>query len=109
MAKLFINFKDKKRIYNRNKLISRRVCRKRIKIIKKKTYQRFNEILNTRKKVKFTDNDIERISIILDNIVEELIQIVVKINKDRSATMKKTLKATDIQCAIKWHSFLSSP
>ena len=102
MSKTFISFKDKQLIYNGGQTVSRLAVRSLVLQYRAETYERFQEILN-KKRVKFTDHDIDRLGTVMDEITRELVKLVVELNSDKPASVKKTLTGTDILCAIKCH------
>lgn len=107
MVKIFISFKDKKKIYDPKKMVSRYKIRSLMKSAKKDTYVRFPDILNP-KQIHFSAHDVEDMGVLLEARIERLLKLIVEINKDKDPPYRRTLLATDIQCVIKLHEFLSS-
>jgi len=107
MSKVFISFKTKQQIYGKRKLVSRLGIRPIIKAAKLETYARFHEILS-KKRVQFSDTEIDALGHSADEIVRQLLTLIVGLNKDKTTAIKKSLTGTDIQCAIKCHRFLFS-
>ena len=107
MSEVFISFKDKKKIYNPKKLVNRLFIKKRMKSIRKDTYTRFADILYP-KQIRFSDYDVESVATILDSEIHRILGMIKEINKDRDPIYKRSLIATDVQCAVNLHGFLSS-
>lgn len=99
MAKVFISFKSR--------LVPIEGIKGFVGSVSDETYTRFHEILNTRR-VQFTDSEVESLQTMSEDVIRHLLTLIVGLNKDKNSTIRKTLTATDMQCAIKFHALLFS-